>query len=891
MLNRLIGREAEYKLLTEKFELACDGHSQFLFINGEAGWGKSILIDNFCDQYKDKAVIAIGRCLIAREESEPYFPFLDLLTSLSEAYADEAAADTQEKVASYGKVFAKAILENGSDLIGTLIPAYSNVINTIKKVEKYVGKVNEDLEKAQQKNKNIANGIDTSQLQFQYSKVLESVSEKYPLILIIDSLQWADISSIDLLFYLTQKLKKSRILFIYSLNYRELLSLESDSCQLLKRTINELRLEDSYHWIDMKLSDPDARFRLLKSILLSETNSYTDDFIQTMFKNTDGNPLFTFELMQQLKERGDVYAEKGIWKNKTKVAWDMLPRNVEGIIEAKISKLSAELKTLLTISSVEGYSFSGPLVARMEGLNDRDLVSLIVDKLIKTYGLVVEDQPQQSKKMGVVRRYRFISKIYQQYIYRNIPATERMILHGRIAETLEELSGELGMSMDYQLAHHYCKAKNEQKAAQYFHSAAKSAMRVGAYKTAIDSLKKTIASLPEKPPKTLVNFACQARVDLAIAIKIVKGWGDKHTHEAYKDCIQFAEKNSCQNLILPVVYGIWGYHIFKNDIKRAYSTSQRLLQLSTNSRDKVSYAKGTIAMANSCYWNGRIEESQQFLHDFYNDFEFSMQEEAIEKFGNNPLVSAYMFSALNYTHMGDFTSALGYLDRTLSLVNTCHDKFSEAIALTTLSWVYCLMEDNELSQKYAEQLENLAKDYDISLYLIYAYLFKGSSQFRLGMPDKAALSFKQSEEMSEQMEQGIMGSVRTLMEFELLLEQSRYQEILRRSNHWTQQCEECGEYAYIMEFYRYKGVASFLLGEHSSAMEAFEKAINISKQQGAIFFERRGTESYLEMLIRIDENPELQEQLKAKLENELRIKQSITKSISEGADTSLMELL
>ncbi|MCI5121335.1 MAG: hypothetical protein D3908_09145, partial [Candidatus Electrothrix sp. AUS4] len=567
------------------------------------------------------------------------------------------------------------------------------------------------------------------------------------------------------------------------------------------------------------------------------------------------NPFFTLEFLRQLKESGDVFFENGHWTHRAKVEWDKLPQNVEGIIEAKISKLSAELQALLTISSVEGCSFSGPLVARIEGLNDKELTALIVDKLIKTYSLVEEDQPQHLKDFGVLRRYKFINKMYQQYIYSKIPSTERMILHGRIAENLEELSREFGMCMDYQLAFHYSKAGNEKKAVKYFYSSAKNAIRVGAYKTALEYLEKAIASLPEEPPDEMINFACQVRVDLSMVLKVVNGWGDRTTHDAYRDCIQFAEKKGRQELILPVVHGIWGYHIFKNDIIKACTTSQRFLQLTLDSRNKVAQTQALLGMSNSYFWNGKIEESQKYLNEFYRKFDLSsMGADAIDKYGQNPLAIAYMFSALNYTHMGDFVSGLMYINKTLAFINEGCDKFSEAIALTTLTWVYSLMGKDDLSEKYADLLESLAKEYEITLYLVYAYLFKGIYQFRQGNCEEAARFFERSKEISDRMEQYIMSSVRTLMEFELLLAQGKYTEILERSNIWITKCNDCGEFAYLTEFYRYKGIGCYLAGDHTGATKAFIKAMDISKQNGILLFERRSAESYLEMLTDIGGN-------------------------------------
>ncbi len=892
MSNQLVGRDRELQLLSDCYQLACEGDSQFVFIQGDIGWGKSALIEHFHEHCVRGAVIAKGSCLISREGGEPYFPFLELLSALSESRTDELDESVEDQMLNYGKVFAEVLWDNSSDLIGTLIPGSSNIINTVKKVEGYINCVNDKLNEVNAEVEELTAQIDTGQLQLQYKKVLEALAEKYPLVLTIDSIQWADKSSIDLLFYLSRKLKKSRILFIYCLNDGEMNHSEGGDSQLLKRAMNELHVEENHHWLNLKPSKASDRVKLLRTILAKDPNEFSEDFVSSLFKYTNGNPFFTLELLRHLKVQGDVTLRNGLWHNNSKLVWEKLPQNIEGIIGNKISQLPGELQDLLALSSVEGQVFSCSVIAKLRGVEERELAQLFVNKLIKTHSLIEEDQPQQIGDSDWIRRYKFMNGISQQYLYHNLPTTERMILHSQIAVAMEGIYQEFGIRLDGQLAYHYSKGGNEKKAAEYFHKSAKHAIRVGAYKKAIEDLQRSIQLLPHNPIGSEVDFACQVQIDLALATRITYGWGDEHTHETYKCCIQLAEKYNRQRAIIPIVFGVWGYHLVKNDIRRTYATAQHLLKLAIASEDKIAHAQALIAMANSCFWKGCISESQQYLEEFYGSFDPLLEFDAEERYGQSPFSISYMMSSLTYLHQGDFAEAAVFIEKTVTLLEQTGNPFTRSICLTTLTWAHWLMGNAEESEQYANQLDSMAKKYDIELYRIYGFIFKGYAFIEKGELTEAQRVISLSEEMSDRMEQKIMSSIRKLIEFEMYLKQQKYVGLFRESSDWISRCKACEECCYLSEFYRYQALGHFYAGDHQAAMVAYDQAIKIAQEKGQLLFERRATLDYLSLLERTGGCFDLQNILRRRLDHELVIKKiCIVPEALESQEASLMDLL
>jgi tetratricopeptide (TPR) repeat protein len=208
--------------------------------------------------------------------------------------------------------------------------------------------------------------------------------------------------------------------------------------------------------------------------------------------HTDGHPLFTVELLRNLQERGNLVKDKdGCWIQGTALDWDTLPARVEGVIGERIARLPEGLRETLNVSSVMGYEFIAQVIARVQQVQELELARGLSHELEKRYLLVFE---QGEIKIGkqFLSIYHFSHVLIQQYLYDEMSAGERRLLHGEIAGILEALSAEHNDQFALQLARHYDEAGNAEKAIHYWTLAGDSAYQVYAQSEAIAAYTRAL---------------------------------------------------------------------------------------------------------------------------------------------------------------------------------------------------------------------------------------------------------------------------------------------------------------------------------------------------------------------------------------------------------------
>ena len=165
------------------------------------------------------------------------------------------------------------------------------------------------------------------------------------------------------------------------------------------------------------MPSPDEGRAFTNELIDSEPNHLDAAFREQLFAHTDGHPLFTVELLRNLQERGNLVKDKdGCWIQGSTLDWDTLPARVEGVIGERIARLPEGLHETLTIASVMGYEFIAQVIARVQKVEERELVKDLSRELEKRYLLVFE---QGEIKIGkqFLSIYRFSHALTQQYLY------------------------------------------------------------------------------------------------------------------------------------------------------------------------------------------------------------------------------------------------------------------------------------------------------------------------------------------------------------------------------------------------------------------------------------------------------------------------------------------
>jgi predicted ATPase/DNA-binding XRE family transcriptional regulator len=477
--NPIVAREGELAQLETNLGTALAGKGGIIFIAGEAGNGKTFLAQAFVRQAQENhshLVVANGNCNAHTGIGDPYLPFrevLELLTGdiesrwvaglMSQTYAQRLWDMVPHAV--------QALVDVGSDLVDSFI--FGSALVT--RAEAAAPGTNGLLAQLKTLMVRHQTRVSPAHLQqrdlfAQYTRVLQALARQKPLLLIIDDLQWADAGSISLLFHLARHLEGHRILVVGLYRPSDIkLSRRSTSSEEPERhplepVINEL--QSQFGNIQIILDQAGGK-QFVEAFLDTLPNRLGPAFREALYRQTGGHALFTVEMLNGLQARGDLVQDaQGRWTEGASIDWQTLPARVEGVIKERISRLPVTLQEVLKVASVEGEVFTAEVVARLQRLDERQMISQLGSVLGEQQRLI---RLQGHQQLGTrqVAYYRFRHILFQQFLYDSLAQDERVYLHRVIGDELERLHGEQTDAIAPQLAHHFVLAGDDRRALAY----------------------------------------------------------------------------------------------------------------------------------------------------------------------------------------------------------------------------------------------------------------------------------------------------------------------------------------------------------------------------------------------------------------------------------------
>src|SRR5262249_12658885 len=315
-----VGREKERAQLRAGFDSALSGRGLLLCVAGEPGIGKTTLVEDFLSHLlaQSRCTVAYGRCSERLAGTEAYLPLLEALESLLHDNARAAPVMKQIAPTWYAQV----------------APASSEDEETARLIN--------ELRTASQE-----------RMKRELGAFLQEVARLGPLVLFLDDLHWADVSTIDVLGFLARKFDTLNVLIVVTYRPSDLLIQKHPFLQIkpdlqARGACRELTLEflsqaDIAEYLNLEF--PGHRFPAELSALIHT--------------KTEGSPLFMADLVRYLRDRGAISQATGEWALAQGLP-DIereLPESVKGMIECKIAQLGEVDHKLLLAASVQGYEF------------------------------------------------------------------------------------------------------------------------------------------------------------------------------------------------------------------------------------------------------------------------------------------------------------------------------------------------------------------------------------------------------------------------------------------------------------------------------------------------------------------------------------------------------
>ena len=407
----LVGRNNELSILNKTLDSVLEANGQTIFISGEAGSGKTRLVNEFVEIARKKEInILYGWCL--SNAGVPYFPFIEAFS---------------------------AVFSSLEGLI-SVMPTISSQTDGLTSFQSsgYGG---------EQRSPQVWMDFTFSSV----TKELLSLSTRKPVILVLEDIHWADSASLALLHYISRFVNSERILVLATFRSEGLsFDLEGHPSALVE-TLRAMGREDLYR--EIKLPNLNAyEVGLLASSMLG--GQIQPSFLENLSIESHGNALFVVESLRTLMSEGCLIQENGEWRPSTDRL--RIPSKVKDLILQRVSGLRLKQRKILDVASVLGEKFDYRLIASVLGQEQIQILDKLNSIAQITSLIKFEDNS-----------YSFDHARSREIIYDELPLPLKTCYHLMIAERLETISKIDKKSVISDLAYHYEKAGNSPKTLVY----------------------------------------------------------------------------------------------------------------------------------------------------------------------------------------------------------------------------------------------------------------------------------------------------------------------------------------------------------------------------------------------------------------------------------------
>ncbi len=624
------GRAAERAQLGRCWETAGTGRAQFVFVEGEAGVGKTRLV-------QEAAIAWAGACILRGtshplDTNEPYHPLIDLLR--------DYARDLAELPNLPG--FSDDWLGELTRLVPEWRdrrPAVPSALR-VQTVQERSGLID-----AEQERNRLFEAV---------SRFLHSLTQQQPVAVIFDDVHWADPSTLALLAYLSHSLAGARLLVVCTYRGAEMPAPLESLLQALSRQGQLTRL--ALHRLE-----PGEVASLAQAV----TCQTSLPFAAWLYHESEGNPFFIRELIAYLLEAGLVQQGAEGWQTDlqrwTAALPAALPAGIHDLIRARLQHASEQARQLLDAAAIAGLDFDFATLERASG-KDADLLLDALDELLRVQ--LVRQTVQAAAP------YEFTHTKIREVILNEMSLARQQILHRRIGEALEVTQREHLSELAGVLAEHFRAAGDWAKAARYARAAGDHARQVlalteaaGFYTAALEALSHL-----DEPDITARVYAALGEVYRALgrlALSIA----------SLAQALSLWQKAGDQAHVAAMRFEMGTAHMFLSEYRQAHELARAGLR----DLETLAHPDDRLVAQGHVLWGNALSMESQALPEAKAHLQLGV--EGFTRAGDLAgRVLAYFTLGNVAAQEGELDQAVGYFLQTLDEAVKANDLVMEALA-------------------------------------------------------------------------------------------------------------------------------------------------------------------------------------------------------------------
>ncbi len=817
VLSSLVGREKEVELMIDTWEKAKEGSGQLLLLSGEAGIGKSRLVEVLKNHLVDEQhQIINARCL-------PYFQnsFLYPVIDYIERYLQISKEDSPEdKIKKLERTLSESRL---SGPLKEMIPLFASLLSI---------PVNGNFQPL-----NLSPQIQKQKTQEALIDWLKNEIEKSPVLFILEDLHWVDPSTLEFLSLFVKDIDKSRVLTL--LTFRPDFTHPWD----MSPNVTEISLS--------RLSKKDIETMTQR---VAGGKTLPPELIQQLVAKTDGVPLFVEELTKMILESDFIKEQNGNYELTGSIPSLAIPSTLQDSLMARLDRLEPG-KEVVQLAATLGREFPYDLLSEISSVDD-DKLNESLSQLVDTEILYQHGSPPDST-------YVFKHALICDAAYESLLKSKRRQYHERVALVYEsKYINDLSTYYPI-LAHHWSMAAGENKdhkeaqmkTIEYLELSGETALRGGAFKESYQFLKNAIDwydSLPDSEK----NLAKELKLlkNLGTASFATTGYGSEQTKEIYDRALILCEQIGDKPEVFPLLWGTWLCYHFSSDTDKQIELGKRLLQIAQDEGDNELLLQAHHALWTTLILLPDYKESQKHLEAGRKLYKPEMHENHCFHYGgHDPGSCCYRALCLSSWTMGYPDRAIKWGFEGIKLAQS--HNFSLITARLATAFIHKQRGDIEGTQKQADLIIQHANENGLPAPVLWASIFKGWILGQTGEIDKGISLISESMEKLGYKDPGYMS-----MLVELYILANMPEEGLKLLEELRDIAESKNEYNYEPELLRLRCELLLLQARVNTTAgriqkkdveeieKGFHNSLDMAKKQGAISLQLRTSTSLARFL-------------------------------------------
>jgi class 3 adenylate cyclase/ABC-type oligopeptide transport system substrate-binding subunit len=507
-----VGRQRELDDLRQAVLDLCRGHGQIRFILGEAGIGKSRLVEELRERPPEpppseallvdpRKVHWLGGRAVSYGGSLPYRLVIQLI--LADLGVSEGAPAPRLRT---------ALRKRAEEILGERAAEFRPYLSRLVGLKLDPSEVERI---SQYNSETLGREIRRSILAY-----FEALARQRPVVLVLEDLHWVDASSLEVLAELLPVTNRAPLMILGVMRVER----DHGSWDLKQRA--ERDLGHRYGEVTLRPLPGDAAEQLLAGVL-GEVAAW-GGVADLVLSKAEGNPFYLEELLRHLIERDLIVKENGRWKATAELEGVEVPDTLQGVLLARIDRLEQNVQETLQLASVIGRSFLYRILGAI--LDAEEELDRHLDELQKV------DLVREKSRLPELE-YIFKHSLTQEATYSSLLVERRKLFHQRVAQAIEMLFGDR-LEEFYGLLAHHCELSGEIEAAiDYLTKAADQATLEDSLEEAKEILRRLQNLIAGSGDREM-----EAKVWMKLALMHQADFEFDEAHDAYESAFQVTMK-------------------------------------------------------------------------------------------------------------------------------------------------------------------------------------------------------------------------------------------------------------------------------------------------------------------------------------------------------------